>query len=107
MDMATLKIRKVEINSAWFRVQDRDTAKDLDMETFILIRSCSDLCWSTASLKQMSNNGFDLTSVMNEAGEKGGTCTALCVHKYNQKYTQVLILLCANHVQTQSSFRTP
>ena len=42
------------------------------------------------------------TGVINDAGKKGGKCTALCMHRYNQKRVQFCMLLRANHVHTQS-----
>ena len=40
-------------------------------------------------------------------GQKGGNCTVLCLHKYNQKHTLLHMPLRANHVHTQSFCRTP
>ena len=39
--------------------------------------------YSTSSLKQTSNNGFERTGAMNVAGKQGGKCTVLCMHKNN------------------------
>ena len=60
-----------------------------------------------SSHKQTSNNGFKWTSAMNDAGgKKGGKCTALWMHKCNQKCTQFHMPWRFNLVHTQSFCRT-
>ena len=45
-DTDVVEIKKVEINSAWFICTDMNTATDPDKDTFILIRPCSNLCFT-------------------------------------------------------------
>ena len=40
---------------------------------------------TSSSLKQTSNNGFELSGAVNNAGKKGGKCRAFSMHKDNQK----------------------
>ena len=69
-------------------------------------QSADDYCTSS-SLKQTSNNGFEWTDAMTDTEKKGGKCTALWLDKYDQKRPQSGMPLQANHVYTQSVFRTP
>ena len=40
---------------------------------------------TSSSLKQTSNNGFELSGAVNSAGKKGGKCRAFSMHKDNPK----------------------
>ena len=62
---------------------------------------------TSSSLKQTSNNRFEWTGVMTDAGKKRGKCTALCMDKYNQRHTRFRMPLRANRVHIESFCRTP
>ena len=71
-------------------------------ENVALYDQSSDDYSTSSSLKQTSNDGFEWTGAMNDAGEKGGKCTALSMHKYNQKtYAIPYAVTCQSCAHTQ------
>ena len=67
---------------------------------FVLYDQSSDDSSISSSLKQTPNIGFERTGAVTDGMGKGGKRTAMCMHQYNQKYSQFRMSLWANRVHT-------